>query len=135
MIVIQFPDGFLTYRGYRHYTRIGAVTEQIRDDASLSVGMITAVDMQEFILILRAMNHPIVASFMACACANFRLSPARRPPIMFIILKAAALWASSYSKSIGKGAIYRLASSDNESSASNPLFLQCWRSVSGYWLQ
>lgn len=62
MVVIQFPDVLLTYRGYRHYTRIGAVTEQIRDDASLSVGMITAVDMQEFILILRAMNHPIVAS-------------------------------------------------------------------------
>ena len=49
MVVIQFPDVLLTYRGYRHYTRIGAVTEQIRDDASLSVGMITAVDMQEFI--------------------------------------------------------------------------------------
>ena len=74
MIVIQFPDGFLTYRGYRHYTRIGAVTEQIRDDASLSVGMITAVDMQEFIFDITGYEPSIVASFMACACANFRLS-------------------------------------------------------------
>lgn len=135
MIVIQFPDGFLTYRGYRHYTRIGAVTEQIRDDASLSVGMITAVDMQEFILILRAMNHPIVASFMACACANFRLSPARRPPIMFIILKAAALWASSYSKSIGKELYIVWLPRITSRVLRTLYFLQCWRSVSGYWLQ
>ena len=78
--------------------------------------------MQEFIFDITGYEPSHCSIFYGLCLCQLPIVAGPRPPIIFIILKAAALWASSYSKSIGKGAIYRLASSDNESSASNPLF-------------